>query len=323
MRDRTLLAFSRVAVRVVHHRRRLTVDGRPVRAGRLRIPRLCPAAGKARCNARLPLIAELRSRRRGNRVLSLFPRTGRAAAAVPRVAAPDVSARFGPSSFRTAREGRAAVRSGRVRGPFRAKQFPTISAWNSSSTRSGAWIPATLKLGLPRRGMHPIVPAQSDEMWGRAQAASRASEPALARAAGRRVAATRGACASGPPRVRSITRTARLLEHILKIREVFVCLPTRCAANGTWLLAGRCCTHRKLQNCSYDVTAIADSIEGKPDRAQRPWASRSVRDQVKALPIPTHLQIQLAHLILSHHGAKGSERRSCLMTIKRSFCRDG
>lgn len=95
-----------------------------------------------------------------------------------------------------------------------------------------------------------------------------------------------------------------LLEHILKILDVSIFLADTYGARRDLLIAGAILHDiGKLQELTYDL--IADySIEGNLV-GHIAIGLGMIRDAVRELPnFPVDVQVEIEHLILSHHGAK-------------------
>lgn len=108
------------------------------------------------------------------------------------------------------------------------------------------------------------------------------------------------------PAARTVHHAYRsgLLEHVLKIMEVSVLLAERYDARRDLVIAGALLHDLgKLDELNYDV-AIEYSVEGNLV-GHIAIGVGMLRDAVREMPgFPHDLQIQLEHLILSHHGAK-------------------
>jgi 3'-5' exoribonuclease len=179
-------------------------------------------------------------------------------------------------------------------------------------------IPDDAKLGFREEDCIRSSPRNVDEMWQELDGRiSGVQDPHLRELLTRIVAGNAERLRIWPA-ARQVHHAYRsgLLEHILKIMDVVVFLADTYGANRDLVIAGALLHDiGKLQELSYDV-AIDYSVEGNLI-GHIVMGVELLRDHVKQMPdFPRDLQIQLAHLILSHHGDKSLGSPVVPMTIE-------
>jgi 3'-5' exoribonuclease len=153
------------------------------------------------------------------------------------------------------------------------------------------------------------APRPVDEMWAELMARIESvGDPAL-RALLAQVAATHAERLRIWPAARQIHHAYRsgLLEHILKIMEVSLFLADQYGARRDLLIAGALLHDiGKLRELSYEM-ATDYTVEGNLV-GHITIGVGMLREAVRTHPIAEDLQVELEHLILSHHGEleKGS-----------------
>lgn len=167
-------------------------------------------------------------------------------------------------------------------------------------------IPDDAKLGFREEDCIPCAPRPLDEMW-------RELEDRLATVADPHVGALLRAimAAHGErlriwPAARQMHHAYRggLLEHVLKIMEIGLALADAYQARRDLVIAGALLHDiGKLQELTYDV-ATDYSVEGNL-LGHIVIGVGMVRDAIREIPgFPQDLELEIAHLILSHHGAR-------------------
>jgi len=179
-------------------------------------------------------------------------------------------------------------------------------------------IPDDAKLGFREEDCIPSSPRNADEMWQELEGRIASVEHPQLRELLTRIVAANADRLRIWPAARQVHHAYRsgLLEHILKIMDVVVFLAEAYGANRDLVIAGALLHDiGKLQELSYDV-AIDYSVEGNLV-GHIVMGVGLLRDHVKELPgFPRDLELQLEHLILSHHGDKALGSPVVPMTIE-------
>lgn len=152
----------------------------------------------------------------------------------------------------------------------------------------------------------PCAPRPLDEMWAELEAhVTRVSSPPV-RELLTRMLAKEGDRLRIWPAAQAVHHAYRggLLEHVLKILDSVVFLADAYGANRDVLVAGAILHDiGKLEELSYGVTTEY-SVQGNLI-GHITIGAGMVRDLVREIPdFPQDLQLQIEHLILSHHGQR-------------------
>jgi 3'-5' exoribonuclease len=167
-------------------------------------------------------------------------------------------------------------------------------------------IPEDAKLGFREEDCIPSSPRPLDEMWRELTDRIASVQQPQLREVLTRLVAKHGDRLRVWPAARQVHHAYRggLLEHILKIVEVSVFLAETYGARRDLVLAGAILHDiGKLEELSYDV-AIDYSVPGNLV-GHIVIGVGMVREIIREVPdFPRDLEIELVHLILSHHGSK-------------------
>jgi 3'-5' exoribonuclease len=167
-------------------------------------------------------------------------------------------------------------------------------------------IPEDAERGFREEDCIRCSPRPLDEMWQELTARIAAVERPELRELLTRIVARHEARLRIWPAARQIHHAYRsgLLEHILQIMNVAVFLAGQYGASRDLVVAGALLHDiGKLQELSYDV-AVDYSVEGNLV-GHIVLGVGMLRDEIREMPdFPRDLQLQLEHLILSHHGAR-------------------
>lgn len=152
----------------------------------------------------------------------------------------------------------------------------------------------------------PCAPRPLDEMWQELEARiADVSSPAV-RELLTRIVAKHGDRLRVWPAAQTVHHAYRggLLEHVLKIIESVMFLADAYGANRDVLVAGAILHDiGKLEELSYGV-ATEYSVEGNLI-GHITIGAAFVRETARTIPdFPHDLEVQIEHLVLSHHGAK-------------------
>ncbi len=152
----------------------------------------------------------------------------------------------------------------------------------------------------------PCAPRPLDEMWQELETRiAGVSSPAV-RELLTRVVAKQGDRLRIWPAAQTVHHAYRggLLEHVLKITESVIFLGDAYGANRDVLVAGAILHDiGKLEELSYGVSTEY-SVEGNLI-GHITMGAALVRETAREIPdFPHDLQLQIEHLVLSHHGAK-------------------
>jgi len=269
--------------------------------------------------ARLPRIAELEAASAGTGFYLCARKERRTGRGGPFLALllQDVSGEIGAKVFHNVEE---------IEPQFDAGEFVAVQGKGNSYNQRlelildkiRRVIPDDAKLGFREEDCIPSSPRNLDEMWTELEGRIASVHNPHVHALLTRIVAANADRLRVWPAARQVHHAYRsgLLEHILKIMEVVVFLADTYGADRDLVIAGALLHDiGKLQELSYDV-AIDYSIEGNLI-GHIVMGVEVLRDHVKAMPdFPHDLQIQLAHLILSHHGAKELGSPVVPMTIE-------
>jgi len=179
-------------------------------------------------------------------------------------------------------------------------------------------IPEDAKVGFREEDCIPASPRPLDEMWQELERRLASVErPELRDLLGKIVAANADRLRIWPA-ARQVHHAYRggLLEHILKIMEVGVFLADTYAARRDLVIAGALLHDiGKLRELAYGV-AIDYSVEGNLI-GHIVIGVGMLRDAVRESPgFPRDVEIELEHMILSHHGAKDLGSPVLPMTVE-------
>ncbi len=269
--------------------------------------------------ARLPRIAELEAASAGTGFYLCARKERRTGRGGPFLALllQDVSGEIGAKVFHNVEE---------VEPQFDAGEFVAVQGKGNSYNQRlelildkiRRVIPEDAKLGFREEDCIPSSPRNLEEMWIELEGRIASVHNPHVRELLTRIVAANAERLRVWPAARQVHHAYRsgLLEHILKIMEVVVFLADTYGADRDLVIAGALLHDiGKLQELSYDV-AIDYSIEGNLI-GHIVMGVEVLRDHVKTMPdFPHDLQIQLAHLILSHHGAKELGSPVVPMTIE-------
>ncbi|NQW03892.1 MAG: HD domain-containing protein [Acidobacteria bacterium] len=160
--------------------------------------------------------------------------------------------------------------------------------------------------GFREESCIPCAPRPLDEMWQELEAHVAGITTPEVRELLNRILAKQGDRLRIWPAAQSVHHAYRggLLEHVLKILDTVIFLADAYGANRDVLVAGAILHDiGKLDELSYGVTTEY-SVEGNLIGHITMGASL-VRETAQAMTgFPYDIQLQLEHLVLSHHGAK-------------------
>lgn len=164
----------------------------------------------------------------------------------------------------------------------------------------------------------PCAPRPLDDMWKELEAHIAAVSSSAVRELLTRVVARNGDRLRIWPAAQTVHHAYRggLLEHVLKIIDSVIFLADAYGANRDVLVAGAILHDiGKLEELSYGVTTEY-SVEGNLI-GHIAIGAGLVRDTAREIPdFPHELQLQIEHLVLSHHGAKAMGSPVDPMTIE-------
>jgi len=167
-------------------------------------------------------------------------------------------------------------------------------------------IPEDAQHGFRQEDCIPTSPRPMEEMWQELADRLASVESAELRELLQRIVLANEERLRIWPAARQVHHAYRsgLLEHILQIMDVAVFLADEYDARRDLVIAGALLHDiGKLRELSYDV-AVTYSVEGNLV-GHIAIGIGMLRDAIRELPgFPPDLQIELEHLILSHHGAR-------------------
>jgi 3'-5' exoribonuclease len=167
-------------------------------------------------------------------------------------------------------------------------------------------IPEDAELGFREEDCIPCSPRQIGEMWAELEARVAGVTDPHVRDLLTRVIATHGDRLRIWPAARQMHHAYRsgLLEHVLKIMDIALALADAYDARRDLVIAGALLHDiGKLHELTYDV-AVDYSVEGNLI-GHIVIGVGMVRDAIRELPdFPRDLELEIEHLILSHHGER-------------------